>query len=529
MPSLNINTLWKKFINSNEKVSHFEKKKMIKPKKKIPRNQSCAIVPTVPTVPTVPVAVPTVGPLIAKLVTTQTTILLFKLIDAIDKNNVFAICPLHVIKPNTHKVKAQLALGEECNIKEIINVTVCLFPVQHTFLDMAMGVVENPEVINNNPLLKRLSYLNTIPGVYGCITNKPAKILYPSDNGVANSVDTKILSMNYTLGDRENVHTYMKLPLPGGFILTDYNADSGSSGSVLTVDNNVLGIIVAASNMLVVKNGSCHDCKQNNGTGNNNSNVNYSLAVDMFYILPHINQCVRAIDKFTDNNPQNLVKLCLYTTMSTFVDDLKPVVNHLGSSYMFHQITKKIHPQKFVLLYNIHNFLDVNQLKFRQECLTDSIYVKTALNTNPEFVEYFFDKQHTSTIGFYSANYYDKVLGKRVDIDFVKDSINANMLDWSFRGDPLQPLILNIRRATHNDDGSVTISNPKAFTFVSSPTFDTVHGKTYPRTTMEIPSLFFNRNDALDTGKGSFNLIDQNKNDFMLNWLDPPSSGGGQC
>ena len=103
------------------------------------------------------------------------------------------------------------------------------------------------------------------------------------------------------------------------------------------------------------------------------------------------------------------------------------------------------------------------------------------------------------------------------------------MLDWSFRGDPLQPLILNIRRATHNDDGSVTISNPKAFTFVSSPTFDTVHGKTYPRTTMEIPSLFFNRNDALDTGKGSFNLIDQNKNDFMLNWLDPPSSGGGQC
>ena len=215
--------------------------------------------------------------------------------------------------------------------------------------------------------------------------------------------------------------------------------------------------------------------------------------------------------------------------MSTFVDDLKPVVNHLGSSYMFHQITKKIHPQKFVLLYNIHNFLDVNQLKFRQECLTDSIYVKTALNTNPEFVEYFFDKQHTSTIGFYSANYYDKVLGKRVDIDFVKDSINANMLDWSFRGDPLQPLILYIRRATHNDDGSVTISNPKAFTFVSSPTFDTVHGKTDPRTTMEIPSLFFNRNDALDTGKGSFNLIDQNKNDFMLNWLDPPSSGGGQC
>ena len=211
--------------------------------------------------------------------------------------------------------------------------------------------------------------------------------------------------------------------------------------------------------------------------------------------------------------------------MSTFVDDLKPVVNHLGSTYMFHQITKKIFPQKFILLYNIHNFLDVHQLKFRQEGLTDSIYAKTALNTNPEFVEYFFDKQHNSTIGFYSANYYDKVLGKRVDIDFVKDSINANILDWSFRGDPFQPLILNIRRATHNNDGSITISNPTAFTFVSSPTFDTVHGKTYPRTTMEIPSLFFHRHDALDTITDSFNLIDQSKNNFLLTWLG--NNGGG--
>jgi len=94
--------------------------------------------------------------LIGKLLTTQTTILLFKLVDGIDKNNVFAICPLHVLQPNTHKVKVQLILEEEYNIKEIIYVTVCLFPIQHTFLDIAMGVVENPEVINNNQIYKGL-------------------------------------------------------------------------------------------------------------------------------------------------------------------------------------------------------------------------------------------------------------------------------------------------------------------------------------------------------------------------------------
>ncbi len=160
--------------------------------------------------------------LIGKLQTTQTTILLFKLVDGIDKNNVFAICPLHVLQPNTYKVKVQVAIEEECIIKEIINVTVCLFPIQHTFLDIAIGVVENPEVINNNQLLKGLSYLHTIPGVYGCITNKPGKILYTNKNGVANSLDTKILSMNYTLGDKENLTLMNGLPAPGGFILTDF-------------------------------------------------------------------------------------------------------------------------------------------------------------------------------------------------------------------------------------------------------------------------------------------------------------------
>ena len=94
--------------------------------------------------------------LIGKLLTTQTTILLFKLVDATDKNNVYTICPLHVLQPNTHKVKVQILLEEECNIKETTYVTVCLFPIQHTFLDIAMGVVENPEVINNNQIYKGL-------------------------------------------------------------------------------------------------------------------------------------------------------------------------------------------------------------------------------------------------------------------------------------------------------------------------------------------------------------------------------------
>jgi len=443
--------------------------------------------------------------LIGKLLTTQTTILLFKLVDGKDKNNVFAICPLHVLQPNTYKVKVQVALEEECIIKEIIHVTVCLFPIQHTFLDIAMGIVENPEVINNNIVLKGLSYLNTIPGVYGCITNKPAKILYANKNGVANSLDTKILSMNYTIGTKENVSFINEIPTPGGFILTDYPADSGSNGSILTVDNNVLGIIVAAANIV-------------DDNNQNNTNVNYTLAVDMFYILPHINQCVRVIDKFTNNNPDNLVRLCLYNTMRTFTDDLKPVVNRLGASYIFHHGTNILNPEKYICLHKIHNFLEINSLRLLQESSTNSISIKTSLNTNTHFIDYFFNKQQNSAVIFKRANYYDKVLDKRVDIDFMKDPINASLLDWSFRGDQFQPLILHIQTKTFNNDGSITYSNPVDFTFYSSPTVDTVHNENYPRTTMEIPGVFFNPIDRLIL-LNSFNMISITGKPIRISWL----------
>ena len=314
--------------------------------------------------------------------------------------------------------------------------------------------------------------------------------------------------MNYTLGDKENLTLMNGLPSPGGFILTDFKADIGSSGSVLTVDDNVLGIIVAAANLKDLGNGT-----------ESNTNSNYSLAVDMFYILPHINQCVSAIDKFTNNNPDNLARLCLFTTMNTFRDDLRPVVNSLGSSYIFHHMTTRLSPEKYITLTDIQNFLSVSSLRLYQEGVTNSIRIETLLNRNHEFVDYFFNKQQNSVVIFKRANYYDKVLGKRVDIDFVNDPVNANILDWSFRGDQFQPLVLHVQTRSINNDGSVSLSAPVAFTFVSSPTTDVVHNVNYPRTTAEIPGVFFNRNDALATLLNSFNMSTGTGVPVFITWL----------
>ena len=39
--------------------------------------------------------------LIGKIQNNQSTALLFKFVEATDKNNVFMVCPLHIIQPNT--------------------------------------------------------------------------------------------------------------------------------------------------------------------------------------------------------------------------------------------------------------------------------------------------------------------------------------------------------------------------------------------------------------------------------------------
>ena len=87
------------------------------------------------------------------------------------------------------------------------------------------------------------------------------------------------------------------------------------------------------------------------------------------------------------------------------------------------------------------------------------------------------------------------------------------MLDWCFRGDPLASLYLTVDTRTLNNNGTVSISTPISFTFVSSPTVDIIFNKTYPRTTMQIPSPFFNKNNSLMTLMNSFGLY------FQLKWL----------
>jgi len=337
------------------------------------------------------------------------------------------------------------------------------------------------------------------------ILNKKGQIYFANKTGIVNSIETKIKDINYTVGSSENISIINNLPTPGGYILTEEEAVEGMSGSILVVDKNIIGMIIASSSI-----------KDNEETKVNKKS--FSLAVDMYYLIPHILQCVNSIDKYTSNNPQNLVSLCKYTTMKTFIDDLQPVVLHLGGDYIFNQLGG-MNLEKDITLLNIHNYLNVSSLFLLQENITNSISVKTTLNSNNEFLDYFFDKQESSVVMIKSANYYDRVVNKRVDIDFVKDPLYANILDWVFRGDPKEPLILNVQTKTLNNNGSVTLSEIKQFRFNSSPVVDTINGQSSSRTNLQIPGVFFDKNNGLMTLVNSFNMRDVGGNPIRIQWL----------
>jgi hypothetical protein len=296
--------------------------------------------------------------LIAKIVDTESTVILFKLPESmrdpskpIDKNNVFMICPLHILQTNTHKLQLQIMGNQGTLIYGTIFVTVVVFHVQHTLLDIAMGIVEEPSVINKT--FNDIVYASFNPVYDISVINKPVNIIWANETGFVNNIITTIKDMNFTFSARNNTFS---IPHPGGYILLNEEASVGMSGRVVMIDNNIIGIIIASSQPNEVKsNESTHNCSCNQPR-------TFALAVDMYYVLPYIYQCVEVIDKFTYNNPQNLTKLCTYTIMNTLNDDLMQQVNHLGADYTFEQIYGN-NLQKHIVLLNIHQYLDVATLQ----------------------------------------------------------------------------------------------------------------------------------------------------------------------
>jgi len=429
--------------------------------------------------------------LFGKLLSSETSCLLFKMpAPSVDTMNVYMACPLHVLSPNDFKVKIQVVGNDTTRVSTARFITAVLFPVQHPFLDLALGVIQDPEIINNTPELKAISYLSVDDSNQN-IENSDVDVLYANKSGGVSRIPSRILSMNYELGNQEQTVIKHSLPSPGGFIKVELDAKSGLSGGLI-VDHgenpSILGMIIVSSST------SSNEEEGGDCGGDCNLQTSKNLASKMFYIAPHILQCTSRFYRLTLNDPGKLKNLCQYVNMQTFRDDSMPEVNHLGGDYTNNTEINQMNPYRHITLMNVHNFLSVSPLTLNQEKEANSIRIKTALNTNLDFLDYFFSKQENSTVLIRSAKYFDKIKGVEITID-LNDEM-SNILDWCYRGDPIANLVLNCQLRTLNNNGTVSLTpanSVDSFTFLSSRTVDRIHGKDYERTTMQIPGPYFNK------------------------------------
>jgi len=277
------------------------------------------------------------------------------------------------------------------------------------------------------------------------------------------------------------------LPASGGFIQVELDAKSGLSGGLVVnrddgPNPSILGMIIISSSTSSEDNGNCQlkTCK--------------NLASKMYYIVPHILQCTSRFYRFILNDPVRLANLCTYQNMQTFEDEARPVVNHLGGDYMNNTEINQMNPFRHLTLATVHNFLSVSSLALNQENETNSIRIETAINTNPDFLNYFFSKQENSVVLIRSAKYVDKIIGTEITLNFDEDEM-ANILDWAYRGDPMANLVLNCQLRTLHNNGTVSLTpenSVDSFTFLSSETVDRINDKNYTRRNMQIPGPFFN-------------------------------------
>jgi hypothetical protein len=398
-----------------------------------------------------------------------------------DELNVYCAFPLHSISSKVKKMSIQICGNQNNQLTSPLYCSVVLFPVQHPCLDFAMGILENPEVINDNDDLKKMCYFDYNGEIYneGGAINKSVVITYANNSGYVNSINTKILDMNYEIGTYEKKNICHENPYPGGYIMVEEPAKTGISGSLLLFNDNVTGMVSISTAF-------------GEDTTKDSLNESKCLAVDMYYIYPHIVQCTEVVHRFTLNDPVKLQQLCKYKTIQTLRNEFMPVLCYLGADYVFQQIDQR-NKIKTVRFMQIHNYLNINRIGFKEDRGSNSIPVETILNTNVEFMDYYFavDKSKSEVV-MRTLTYYDKIFQENVLIDFEENTIYANVLDYCFRADPAASLEITCQTRILERDGTINLTPLRTFKFDSAPTTDIIHNQPYARTTSQLPKVYFN-------------------------------------
>jgi hypothetical protein len=417
---------------------------------------------------------------------------------------VFGLFPFHLHKQLSKKYKVQFYGDVDDNIRTPIVLTLVMLPLHNYFLDMALGVLEDPSYIINNENYKQKAVLKYKDDNI-LTANSNAQVVHLTGNSIS-TLDVKLLETNYDLGDYENFVVGKCLPTPGSYLMIDIDAKKGFSGSMITQNGNVLGMIVCGSALsLGSRRGYVNATK-----------LNRCLAVDMYYMIPTLIKNTDAVHR-TINSISDLDNLSKSTKlMNSLKDDLTPEVNNLGLFYSHSSINHTSKVNK-VIIHDLQEYIETKTLHPLPFINSDNncVELETLVNKNDEFVDYFQSNKHDSIISIVGMTYYDKIFNKRVNLSF-KDNLDASLLEYVYRGSAQDYIELTVRTEKKNDDDTISVLLDKTFKFNSN----LVSDKT--RLNSQLPSSYFSSTTVLKNNSFFMYKVLDNRRlvPVSCTWLD---------
>lgn len=413
-----------------------------------------------------------IRPLIVQCRNSPANGFLFKNPTDTEDKNVYGIVPYHSITNNTEINNLEFLLLGNDQIKPTSQIILngVFLGVKHFLLDTAMFVITNPHKIIGTVFESSLNmkFFNER------VIDTPTLDIMEVNHGSISSDSVRVLSNNYITGSVENKLPYQKMAEPG-LIHLDLIAKKGFSGCTLSYNNTIYGFISRSS-----------------GNADNSTDKNNCLAVKSYHTLPWISQCCKAVHRYVQNKPDRLQSLLNPAVMDILNDDFTPSVCSLGCSFIHYPYGNSSSRNGLgVQMYFLYKYLDVSRMFLQTDILNgNSLKYKTLLNSNSEFVREFYSDVVNNTYYITKISYTDVMTSKRVVIDYDNDSINANIDEYSFRGDKQASVELEIVKETQNGDRvDQTRLN---YTFNPVKIAETINGEVYERQSSELTTIYYN-------------------------------------
>jgi hypothetical protein len=414
---------------------------------------------------------------IAKIPGVDATVTLFKTKD--DTMNIFFMCCAHSLPRLTNNLKLLVLGTPDTSINTPLYVEGVLFQPINPCLDLALGVIKDPRGLNNMESLGML-WLFRISDNNDISVNTEVDVIFNNDERV-NVITTSIISTNFEFNLGQNsVHS---TAYPGGYLELELDARTGLTGALVINrrDKSVMGMITVSS--FIANKGFAF-------------NTNKNLCMKMFFAEPWIQQVTDNFYKITGNNLDRLKDILTFTNLESFTDNCIPPVNHLGADFFVHNHTGLLTPFYGVEIVNVHYWF--NTIGLYPSWLDDanSIPMKTILNSNDDFLNWYNNHPARSRIYCVQLRYVDILTSKDKTVD-LKDK-KENILDLVYRANSKANVELTFQAQIFNDDGSVIMSKTEKFAFFSSPVVYTINTRSYAGNSFELCKAIYNKKNSYD-------------------------------